>query len=127
MMPPTPWMPKTSRLSSMPSLDFSLMTNHMHRKPAIRPMAIAHGADKAGRRGDADQPGNGPRNPAQQRGMATKHPFAKGPGQRGGGGGNDRVQDCHGGMPVASMFEPALKPNQPIHSRQPPIKVKVRL
>ena len=29
--------------------------------------------------------------------------------------------------PVASMFEPALKPNQPTHKRQPPMKVKVRL
>ena len=29
--------------------------------------------------------------------------------------------------PVASMFEPALKPNQPTHKRHPPMKVKVRL
>src|SRR5262245_41520253 len=29
--------------------------------------------------------------------------------------------------PFASRFEPALKPNQPTHKRQAPMKVKVRL
>ena len=82
----------------------------------------------AGGRGDRDQAGHGARGDAQDRRLALGDPLDEHPGDGGGRGARcgSRPWPC----PRARRprpAEPALKPNQPTHSSDVPIRVSVRL
>ena len=86
-MPPTPWMPKTSRLSSYLNIGFSVTT-------AQRQTSAGNGAEddradeagEAGGRGDGDEAGDGARGSAEQQAWPRVNYSASDPGEGGGGG-----------------------------------------
>ena len=85
-------------------------------------------ADRPGEargRGDRDEAGDRAGDEAEQRGLALGAPLDEHPGKRRGGRGDEGVDHGKRGVPLASRFEPALKPNQPTHRSEAPIMVMV--
>ena len=126
MMPPTQWMPKTSRR-------VVVADRVLHGRAEEEADGAddetehdrAHRAGEAGGRRDRDEAGDRARDEAEQRRLALGAPFDEEPGQARRGGGDEGVDHRERGVPLASRFEPALKPNQPTHSRAAPIMVMV--
>ena len=86
-----------------------------------------HGLDESGGRGDRHQSGDGAGDSAQHAGLAVANPFGTRPSERGGRGAKCvATKALVARLPAASAL-PALKPNQPTHSRQAPMKLSTRL
>jgi len=81
------------------------------------------GLHKAGGGGDGHQSGDRAGDGAQGCGLAVVNPFGDGPADGGGGGGKMGVDKGAGGQGLAASALPALKPNQPTHKRQAPMKL----
>lgn len=127
-MPPTPWMPNTSSVSSAPSIRLRPPIPHRQTKPAKPPMAMEPIGPTLPQAGVmATKPATAPdaapsiealplckASPMLQVNTAAEV-------------ANRVFTNARAAPPLASKLEPALKPNQPTHSRDAPTMVKVRL
>ena len=127
-MPPTRWTPTTSSESSNPNRYFR-PTAKAQIAPASRPSRIAaHGHEERTGRGDGDQAGDGTGRDAEGGRVAVADPLD----ERSSRAAADAVATCvlvkaSAARPLAASAEPALKPNQPNHSRPAPSMTNGRL
>ena len=76
----------------------------------------------------ATSPATAPGDAAQHARLAVPHPFGDNPAERSGSRGEMRGdKGARGQSPPALSALPALKPNQPTHSRHAPMKLSTML
>ena len=76
-VPPTPWTPTTSRLSSYPNLFLTYNADVAEPPGHEADEQSGHGPHEAGARGDGDQAGHGAARGPQGRGLPFVKPFHK--------------------------------------------------
>src|SRR5690606_323702 len=127
-MPPTAWMPKTSRLSSYLSMGLSVTTAHRQTRPATAPRTMAPTVPAMPAAGVvATRPATAPE--AKPKRLAgPRVDFSARPQASAAAAGAVMVlRKACAVSPFDSRLEPALNPNQPTQSRQAPMNTKVRL
>src|SRR5947207_9321813 len=127
-IPPTACTPNTSSESSAPRSFFSPLTPHRHTRPAAVPITNAPGMPTLPAAGViATSPATAPEAAPSIEGLplkiaspaiqeSTAHAVAR-----------YVLMNASAAVPFAPSAEPALKPNQPVHSSAAPIMVSVRL
>ena len=128
VIPPTPWMPKTSSESSAPSIFFSPVTPHRQTTPATRPMTSAPPTPTKPQAGVmATRPATAPDAAPSIEALPLISDSAAVQARVAAAAATMVLTKASAAMPLASRFEPALKPNQPTHSSEAPTMVNVRL
>src|SRR5574337_1149795 len=127
-MPPTPWTPNTSNASSAPSRRFRPFTPHRQQAPASRPMTMAPTTPTKPQAGVmATRPATAPDAAPRPEGLPLTSHSAISQDMAAVAVATQVLMKAKAAVPLASRAEPALKPNQPTHSREAPTMVRVRL
>src|SRR5690606_9526263 len=121
-------MPKTSSVSSARSQRFRTLTPHKQAREVIRPMASApEGATKPAAGVMPTKPAIAPEQAPSKEGWPLLIHSPKAQATTPMAAANMVLKNASVAFSLADKAEPALKPNQPTHSRAAPIKVKGRL
>ena len=125
-IPPTPWTPKTSNESSAPNMRFRPFTPHKQMIPASNPMTtppIGPTNPHAGVM--ATRPDTAPDAAPNIDGLPLLIHSPKVHAMVAAAVASNVFMKANAAPPLASKFDPALKPNQPTHSSDAPIIVIV--
>src|SRR3954469_25687731 len=125
-MPPTQWMPNTSRLSSYPSAFLTLEQATKQTAPTTSPSTpepIGPAQPAAG--GTATRPAIAPDSRPGSDGLPCAPHSTNNQGKPAAAVATNVLIIASAVLPLASRLEPALNPNQPTHSRAAPISVIV--
>src|SRR3954471_19743970 len=127
-IPPTACPPKTSSVSSAPSSFFKPFTPHRQTTPAARPITNAPGMPTLPAAGViATSPATAPDAAPSMEGLPLNMASPAIQASTAQAVARYVLMNARAALPFAPSAEPALKPNQPVHSSAAPIIVSVRL
>src|SRR3954464_1225976 len=116
-IPPRACTPKTSSESSAPSIFFSPLTPQRHTKPAAKPITNAPGSPPLPAAGViATRPATAPDAAPSIEGLPLKIASPAIHASTAQAVARYVLMNARPAVPFASSAEPALKPNQPVHS-----------
>src|SRR5476651_1794611 len=125
-IPPTPCTPNTSSESSAPSRRFKPFTPHRHTTPASKPITRPPiGPTKPAAGVIATRPATAPDAPPSMEGLPLVIHSPNTHDRVAAAVASKVLMKANAATSPASSDEPALKPNQPTHSKEAPIMVIV--